>query len=89
MRGWTAEEQRAVFQPTAVATFLLTLLWLGGTKSVDADTVRLFLLGLPVLMLGTWLGWAAYGGLDEARLRRVVLYVLLVSGLALVFASIG
>jgi uncharacterized membrane protein YfcA len=89
MRGWAAEEQRAVFQPTAVATFLLTLLWLGGTSSVEADTVRLFLLGLPVLMLGTWLGWAAYGRLDEARLRRVVLYVLLVAGLALVFGSIG
>ena len=27
MRGWTRDEQRAVFQPTAVATFLMTVLW--------------------------------------------------------------
>ena len=41
------------------------------------------LLGLPALFAGTWLGLNLYARLDEAASRKVVLSVLLVSGLAL------
>jgi uncharacterized protein len=84
MRGWSRDEQRAVFQPTAVATFLITLLCLGGLGTVTQETAWLFLLGLPALGGGTWLGWTLYGRLDEASFRRVVLLLLLLSGSALV-----
>ena len=84
MRGWKKDEQRAVFQPSAVATFAMTILWLGAAGALDADVAWLFTIGLPVLFAGTWLGWKLYGRLDEAAFRKVVLYVLLVSGLALV-----
>jgi hypothetical protein len=47
------------------------------------DTLRLFLIGLPALLAGTWLGLKLYGRLDEAAFRKVVLIVLLVSGIAL------
>ena len=50
-----------------------------------ADTIRLFLFGLPVLLVGTWLGMKLYGHLNEAMFRRVVLVLLLVSGATLVF----
>jgi uncharacterized membrane protein YfcA len=83
IRGWPKDEQRAVFQPTGVAIFLGTALSLGGTGTVTADTVRLFLIGLPALLAGSWLGLKLYGRLDEAGFRRVVLVLLLVSGLAL------
>jgi len=85
-RGWTKDEQRAVFQPTAVATFLMTILWLGGAGTLTADIGRLFVIGLPALIVGTWLGWKSYGRLDEANFRRVVLVLLLVSGVTLVAA---
>ena len=84
MRGWPRDEQRAVFQPTGVAIFLGTALCLGGTGSIAADTVRLFLIGLPALLAGSWLGLRLYGRLDEAGFRRLVLILLLASGLALV-----
>jgi uncharacterized membrane protein YfcA len=84
LRGWSREEQRAVFQPTAVATFLMTLVALGGAGIITPDSVRLFVIGLPTLVAGTWLGWKLYGKLDEPTFRRVVLALLLVSGLALV-----
>jgi uncharacterized protein len=84
VRGWPKDEQRAVFQPTGVAIFLGTALLLGGTGTVTADTVRLFLIGLPALLLGSWLGLKLYGRLDEAGFRRVVLALLLLSGLALI-----
>ncbi len=84
MRGWSREEQRAVFQPTAVATFLMTLLWLGGTGTVTTRAAWLFMVGLPALGIGTWLGWKLYGRLDEASFRRIVLVLVLISALTLV-----
>jgi uncharacterized membrane protein YfcA len=87
LRGWSPDEQRAVFQPTGVATFLVVILALGGAGIITADTGRLFFIGLPALAVGTWLGWNLYGKLDEASFRRVVLALLLVSGLALVASA--
>jgi len=84
LRGWPKDEQRAVFQPTAVATFLLTIVWLGGAGALTADIARLFAIGLPALIAGTWLGWKLYGRLDEVTFRKAVLCLLLVSGVALV-----
>src|SRR6185369_13072790 len=66
MRAWPRDEQRAAFQPTGVATFLITLIALGGTGIIKADTLKLFALGLPALVIGTWSGWQMYGKLDEA-----------------------
>jgi uncharacterized membrane protein YfcA len=84
LRGWPKDEQRAVFQPTAVVTFLMTIIWLGGAGVLTADIAWLFAIGLPALIAGTWLGWKLYGRLDEAFFRKVVFYLLLVSGVALV-----
>jgi uncharacterized membrane protein YfcA len=82
-RGWPKDEQRAVFQPVAVGMFAMTILWLGGTAAIDADTVRLFLIGFPAVLLGTWLGLKWYGRLSETGFRRVVLGLLLISGFVL------
>ena len=83
LRGWSAPEQRAVFQPVGVSVFLLTALFLGGTGTVGRDTIWLFLIGLPALAAGTWGGLKLFGRLDEVGFRRVVLGLLLVSGVSL------
>jgi uncharacterized protein len=80
--------QRAVFQPAAVATFAMTAIWLGAKGAVATDIVTLFLIGLPVLLAGTWLGLKLYGRLDETGFRRIVLALLLVSGCLLVVPSL-
>jgi len=85
LRGWPKDQQRAVFQPAAVAIFAMSAVWLGAKSAVSADTIRLFLFGLPVLFAGTWLGMRLYGHLDEAKFRKVVLVLLLLSGAALLF----
>jgi len=41
------------------------------------------LIGLPALLAGTWLGLKLFGRLDEAAFRRVVLVLLLASGIVL------
>jgi hypothetical protein len=83
MRGWSRDEQRAVFQPTAVATFLMCLLAFGSAGVVSGDSMWLFILGLPALVIGTLMGWAAYGKLSEAAFRKVVLWLLLFAGVVL------
>jgi uncharacterized membrane protein YfcA len=84
VRGWPKDQQRAVFQPVAVATFVMCAAWLGVRGALSADISRLFLFGLPALLAGTWLGLKLYGRLDEAAFRKVVLVLLLVSGAALI-----
>jgi uncharacterized protein len=83
LRGWTRDQQRAVFQPVAIAIFLMSAAWLGGSGVIGAQTAWLFVFGLPVLLAGTWLGMKLYGRIDEAAFRKAVLVVLLVSGAAL------
>jgi uncharacterized membrane protein YfcA len=85
LRGWPKDVQRAVFQPVAVAIFLMSALWLGATGTVTGDTVRLFLIGLPAVILGTWLGFKLFGRIDEGTFRRIVLALLFVSGVFLLF----
>jgi uncharacterized protein len=84
LRGWPKDMQRAVFQPVAVAIFLMSALWIGAKGAITPETIKLFLIGLPALFAGTWLGLKLYGHLNEAAFRKVVLVLLLASGVALV-----
>lgn len=84
MRGWTKDEQRAVFQPTGLAVFAMSAFWLGLSGAISGDIVWLFLIGIPALMAGTWLGLVIYGRLDDAAFRIMVLMLLFFSGIALV-----
>jgi uncharacterized membrane protein YfcA len=84
IRGWPKDVQRAVFQPVAVAIFVMTALWLGGRGIATAGTIKLFLVGLPALLAGTWVGFKLYGRLDETTFRKAVLVLLILSGALLI-----
>ena len=86
LRGWTKDVQRAVFQPVMLAAIVVTAISLSVTGAVTADTVKLYLLGLPALLAGLWLGFKLYGKLDDVAFRKLILLLLLVSGLALILA---
>ena len=83
LRGWSPPEQRAVFQPVGVSVFLMTALWFGGTGMIGQQTLELFLIGLPALAVGTWAGLKLFGRLNDTGFRRVVLVLLLLSGISL------
>ena len=87
-RSRPQHQQRTVFQPVGVAIFAMSAIWLGAKGAISAETIRLFLIGLPVLLAGTWLGLRLYGRLDEAGFRKLVLGLLLVSGIAAVISSL-
>jgi uncharacterized membrane protein YfcA len=44
----------------------------------------LFLLALPIMAFGTWIGWNLYGRLDERRFRQMLAVLLIVSGVMLI-----
>jgi uncharacterized membrane protein YfcA len=83
LRGWPKDAQRAIFQPVAVAIFLMSAAWLGAKGTVTADTIKFFILGFPFVFAGTWLGLKLFGRIDEAMFRKIVLALLFVSGAAL------
>jgi len=84
LRGWPKDVQRTVFQPVAIAIFLMSALWIGAKGTITADTIKLFLIGLPALLAGTWLGLRLSSHLDEATFRKLVLVLLLASGIVLI-----
>jgi len=88
LRGWPKDVQRTVFQPVGVATFAMSALWLGARGTVSENTIKLFLMGLPFLVGGTWLDLKLYGRLDETGFRRTVLLLLLLSGFLLVVQAL-
>jgi uncharacterized protein len=81
--AWPKDQQRAVFQPVAVAVFLMSAGWLGAKGAVSWDAAWLFVIGLPALASGLWLGLKLYGRLDEQVFRKLILVLLLVSGVSL------
>jgi hypothetical protein len=83
LRGWSKDEQRAVFQPAGVANFAMIALWIGGVGALDRDTLLLFATGLPAVLAGLWIGFALYRKTNEASFWTIVLILLLASGATL------
>jgi uncharacterized membrane protein YfcA len=84
LRGGSKDSQRAVFQPVMFATFLMTAISLSFVGAYTAETMKLYALALPALIAGIWCGIWLYGKLDDAAFRRVILVLLLASGVSLV-----
>jgi len=87
MRGWTKDEQRAVFQPVILAAMAVVAITLSAAGAITTETLKLYVLGLPAMLAGLWLGFKFYGKLDDVAFRKVVLLLLLLAGLALIAAQ--
>jgi uncharacterized membrane protein YfcA len=84
LRGLPKDNQRAIFQPVGFSVFVMTAISLSISGAVTAETVKLYLLGLPLVLVGTWTGLKLYGRIDDAVFRRIVLLLLLASGISLI-----
>jgi uncharacterized protein len=69
-----------------LATIAVTAIALTLNGAVTVETMKLYLLGLPAMMGGLWLGFKLYGKLDDKAFRKVILVLLLAAGLALIAA---
>jgi uncharacterized membrane protein YfcA len=83
LRGWPKDNQRAIFQPVGFSVFVMSAISLSIAGDVSAETVKFYLFGLPLVLAGTWTGLKLYGRVADAGFRRVVLLLLLASGISL------
>ena len=82
--GVPKDKQRTIFQPVNLATIVMSAIMLSLAGAITPTAIKLYLLGLPTLLAGLWCGFKLYGKLDDVGFRKVILVLLLLSGLALV-----
>lgn len=83
LTGVPRHAQRAIFQPVILAAFVMTIVGLFVGGEITRDVLVLAALGALPVAAGIWAGLHLYGRLDEAGFRRVILVLLLISGVAL------
>ena len=76
--------QRAVFQPVLFAAFVVISISMGATGALTLETLKLYGLGFPFMLVGLWSGFKLYGTIDDETFRKVVLVLLLLAGLSLI-----
>lgn len=88
LKGWSADAQRAVYQPFNLAVLSLTL----GAYAVNGmltKPVWTFALAcIPATLTGVYFGVRTYGHVDEAQFKTIVLGLLLLSGVTLVVTNL-
>jgi uncharacterized membrane protein YfcA len=85
MRGVPKNQQRGLVQPfiAAMQLFALALMLMLMRRDLSSKVFFDLLLSVPALFAGSALGVAAFRYVNDATFRRIVLIVLLVSGLML------
>lgn len=87
-RGWKRDAQRAVFQPVLFAAFVVISISMAVTGAFTTETLKLYGLGLPFLLVGLWSGFRLYGKIDDEMFRKVVLILILFAGLSLIVPAV-
>jgi len=88
MRGWSKDTQRSVYQPVILASFVATAVSLITAGALTPEFGKLYLLGAVPLLAGMLVGFKLYGHLNDETFRKVILVLLLLSGLALAVPQI-
>src|SRR6202012_4839541 len=89
VRGWGKDERRAVFQIFNWTILSVALLVQAASGLITRETMWLALVTLPATLGGAWLGVRTYHVLSDSHFRDIVLGLLFVSGLTLIWSSIG
>lgn len=89
VRGWDRDAQRAVFQTFLVVSQGTAVLGFVVSGAYTPATVGLGLWVLPLALLPSLLGARLYARFSAATFRRLVLVLLLLTGLAMVVQGLG
>lgn len=84
LRGWGKDEKRGVFQAFNTTILLLALATQAYGGFLTAEVGRVTLLALPGTLIGSWIGRKIYDRLGARGFDRIVLGILLLSGIALI-----
>ena len=88
LRGGPSVDQRAVYQPFNLVILALAALSMGAAGHIDAAVLTVAAACVPLSLGGAWLGVRLYRRTSEALFRRIVLGLLMASGLALLAQAI-
>ncbi len=86
LRGWDKQRSRCVYQPYILITGIVVMLCVG--LNIDIDRTQLMLplaAALPAMALGLWAGMRVFSVISEEHFRRLVLWLILASGISLQF----
>jgi uncharacterized membrane protein YfcA len=86
LRGWDKRRSRFIYQPYILITGVLVMLFVGTTSSFDkAELILPLAVAAPAMALGLWAGMRVFDKVSEERFRRLVLWLILASGISLQF----
>ncbi len=84
LRGWAKDVSRSVYQPFNAAVQAMAMITVLGAGTLTREVLDYILVSVPAMALGVWLGLKAYSRVSEVQFRRLVLWLLLASGISLV-----
>jgi uncharacterized membrane protein YfcA len=86
LRGWDKKRSRYIYQPYILVTGVLVMVCVGTTSQFDLSELLLpLLVAAPAMALGLWAGTRVFDRISEELFRRLVLWLILVSGISLQF----
>jgi uncharacterized membrane protein YfcA len=88
IRGWDKNTQRCIFQTFNVATEAFALVIYGANGTLTWPVAKVFAIMLPAILLPTLLGVWLYTRINAAYFRRIVLSLLLLSGMVLLGSTL-
>jgi hypothetical protein len=88
LRGWSADTQRGVYQPFNLAILGLVLCAYAVQGVLTRQVWGFALVCLPATILGAFLGIRLYGRVNDRQFRRLVLWLLLLSGVVLMASNL-
>ena len=88
LRGWTADAQRAVYQPFNLIILAIVLCTYIAQGTMTPEIWRLALICAPATILGASLGIRTYGKVNDRQFRKLVLWLLFASGVVLTVSNL-
>lgn len=88
LRGFDKDTQRAVIQNFNLAMLTVTFVAYLAGGIVTREMLPMILLVLPAMLLPALIGMRVYIGISEVAFRRIVLWLLTASGVALLSAAL-
>lgn len=88
MREWTKEKTRAVLQPYNVVVLGISALMLAIGGAYDRQTLLSILIALPATILAAQIGIWTFRRLSDLQFRRLLIAMMLISGLIILLRTL-
>ena len=89
IRGWSKHERRGIFQLFNFTVLATALVLQAASGLVESKVIWLALIAFPGTLIGAWCGARVYHALSDKHFGDIVLGLLFLSGLGLVWNSLG